>query len=162
VFSLLDPASVATLADSVLTIGVTSDQSERSMFFRVMATDAAGRRDTSRFHVVDPSKPPGPLLGVGPKPAALQLKLAVAPNPASKGVEIRLEVPAGAAVELEIVDIAGRLIRRWRVPGTIPGNAVVTWDGRETSARPVPPGIYIVTARADGLARSVRLALVEH
>ncbi len=80
------------------------------------------------------------------------------PNPARGQVTLRLTFggvlpgpgPAGAdadGVELAILDLQGRLVRRAR-PVYEPGGSVAwTWDLRDARGRPVPAGIYRAVAR---------------
>ena len=59
----------------------------------------------------------------------------------------RTAVDRGADVELSIYDTAGRCVREYPIAGT---SGVVEWDGRSTSGRPVPSGVYWARLRAAG------------
>ncbi len=88
--------------------------------------------------------------------AAPAADLSVAPNPSAGAVSFRL---AGAAAldELEIIDAAGRRVRRWA--GPIAGGVV--WDGATADGRPAGAGVYWVRARIAGgtlTRRVVRVA----
>ena len=95
--------------------------------------------------------------GVGPDAnVAHPLLLAPpVPNPSRGPVALSLEVYDQGPVRLEIVDAAGRLVRRARLPGGQPGPRIWTWDGRDESGRPVPAGYYGVRAAGDsgGMSR---------
>jgi hypothetical protein len=76
-----------------------------------------------------------------------------------------LRVPRSvrSAAALELVDVAGRVVRRLDLPAAsldVPASrgdargsesVEVPWDGRDDAGRPVAPGIYYWLARARGL-----------
>jgi len=83
-------------------------------------------------------------VGVGTGPG--MATLAAAPNPFHDRLWLRLgRLPDDA--RLEILDVQGRVIRRWF--GPLP--ASLLWNGNAADGRPVPAGIYIVRARARAL-----------
>ena len=65
------------------------------------------------------------------------------PNPFNPSTTLRFELLHAAAVRLEILDPAGRLVRvlaqRWYDPGF----HRVTWDGRDHGGRMVASGVYL-------------------
>jgi hypothetical protein len=97
--------------------------------------------------------------------AALGIALAgIAPNPAAGRTTqaIRLRASEPGALELTIVNAAGRAIRTWRAAAG-PGETVLAWDGADDAGRPVPAGVYLVRAQIAGrpgvaTGRLVRLA----
>ncbi len=82
-------------------------------------------------------------------PPAKTMLRAIAPNPARGALTVEYALHAAAAVRLELLDTAGRLVATiedgarpagtWRVPFT-----------SAASAGALPPGLYLVRLRADG------------
>jgi len=77
------------------------------------------------------------------------------PNPSRGAVALSLEVHDSSPVWIEIVDAAGRLVRRGELTGGPAGTRIWTWDGRDASGRMVPAGYYGVRASSDagGMSR---------
>lgn len=73
------------------------------------------------------------------------------PNPASGPVTLSYELPRPAAsVEMLILSVDGRVVRRLVcAPGTS-GEHLIMWDGTDGRGRPVAPGVYLVRGRAAG------------
>jgi hypothetical protein len=95
-------------------------------------------------------------------PRAMPLLVSVAPNPTAGRMEITVfdaSTRAGiGALEAEIYDLQGRLVRRLRGPGSSP-LARLTWDGRDDRGRRLGSGRYWLHVRA-GAARAVRPVLI--
>ena len=103
-----------------------------------------------------------PLLAVPPaaRPVAAK-RLVFAPNPSASNVRITLAgypaTPAGEQARLEIVDMAGRLVRVLEGPP----DAGFGWDGRDARGVPLPAGVYlhrVVTPRGIWTGRSCRMS----
>ncbi len=86
-------------------------------------------------------------------------------KPAGRGAQIVFSLSVPARCDVEIMNIAGRTVRRvrqdWQAPA---GQSVVVWDGRSATGAPVPRGMYLVRLKAkadDGMVvqqlRSVTL-----
>lgn len=72
------------------------------------------------------------------------------PNPSHGLVRIPVAAPAGANVELRIVDVRGRLVAQV-APGSIGAeNPEFRWDGADDEGRRLPAGRYFARAYADG------------
>jgi hypothetical protein len=100
------------------------------------------------------------IVGVEPGgPAVAQpLRLATpVPNPSRGPVAFTLEVYDGGAVNLEIVDVAGRRVRRAELAAGGSTTRVWTWDGRDDSGRALPAGYYRVraTSPSGGMSRGL-------
>ncbi len=91
----------------------------------------------------------GPV-GVPLVPPASVLALALWPNPANPLTTVRFTAPAGAAVRLRVVDLAGRVVREARVRAGGEGTGVWTFDGLDGSGRPVASGTYRVVGETSG------------
>lgn len=91
---------------------------------------------------------PGP---TGPNPAGIT---AVVPNPWSGAAPLRVEyrgVPGQAGpIAIDILDVAGRFIRRLEAPLDNAAAASLAWDGRDTTGRRVREGIYFLRTEGAG------------
>jgi flagellar hook capping protein FlgD len=98
-------------------------------------------------------------VGVPPVPGVERpLRLsAPAPNPSRGPVMFSLDVYDGGPVRLEIVDAAGRLVRRTELAAAEPGSRTWTWDGRDANGHATPAGVYRVRAmgRSGGMSRGL-------
>lgn len=69
------------------------------------------------------------------------------PNPFVGGTRIRVDVGRSTPLELDIVRIDGKRVRRL-VSGSIPAGARdVSWDGRDDNGRAVASGLYLARLR---------------
>ncbi len=90
-------------------------------------------------------------------PPAGGLALAAGPNPARGAVAIRYYASATANARIEIVDLAGRIVRTLPVAFGTPGWHEVAWDGRDGAGRPAGAGTYWVRLAQPGERRAVRV-----
>ncbi len=75
------------------------------------------------------------------------------PNPARGPVTLSYDLPDPAAsVELLILSVDGRVVRRLERASGSGGEHLMMWDGTDGSGRPVAPGVYLVRGRAAGHA----------
>ena len=91
-----------------------------------------------------------------PRPAALRLK--VYPNPVEQtgiGFELRLSGNT-TAYRGEIVDLNGRVLRHF----VADANERVIWDGYDSNAQRVRPGIYFVHAHGGGREGTARVVVL--
>ena len=70
------------------------------------------------------------------------------PNPFNGRTEISFDLPEQSDVEIQIYDIAGRLVRGYEISGLPAGAHSVVWDGRENSGGNVASGIYLYKLQA--------------
>jgi hypothetical protein len=141
-YSLLNAPAWVSLHDSVLSVGPTSTQPSRSSFFQVVMTDAASRRDTAFYHVVDMAKPLDPLAGVEPPLAPAGLALTAGPQPSDGAVTIAWTLPSAGPVTLAVYDLAGRRVRQLARGPQPAGARSVEWDGRDDAGRMTHAGLY--------------------
>lgn len=87
------------------------------------------------------------------------LRVAAAPNPAPGAVTIRYEMPQAAHLSLDVVDAAGRVVRRLELGERGGGPRFTTWDGRDSKGVAVASGIYFVRLRADDRSRVAKVAI---
>ena len=79
-------------------------------------------------------------------------EIAIAPNPSSGTVTLRLDGVPASPLHVMICDARGRLVRE------LEGRTVVEWDGRDAMGRRCPAGIYLVRrSDASVAARLVRI-----
>lgn len=65
------------------------------------------------------------------------------------GVEVLFTLSAPAYCDIEVLNIAGRTIRRLGTSQLmVSGQHAVTWDGRNETGAPVPRGLYLIRVRA--------------
>jgi len=82
-----------------------------------------------------------------------------APNPSRCGALLRFWLPAPGEVEILVLDVGGRLVRRYP-PQILPsGWRTIPWDGRDAQGRALAAGVYYWRVRAGGeeAARAVTL-----
>jgi hypothetical protein len=83
------------------------------------------------------------------------------PTPSRGSVSLRYELPRTTPVDLDVLDLQGRLVKRLaqhvvESPGVHHG----TWDGSGADGRPVAPGVYLARLRADDETLVRRLVIV--
>jgi hypothetical protein len=162
-YALVNAPAGVSLTDSILTIPGTSSQPSRSSWFQVIATDAAARRDTAWFHMVDLSKPQEHPLAVGP-PSTLANPLAFAaprPNPLVTQTQLAFELSAGSRVTLAIFDIGGRRVRMLWSGDAEAGSHAVTWNTLGDDGHRVRPGVYLARLATAGQEVTRRLVVIE-
>ena len=73
------------------------------------------------------------------------LALTAAPNPMRTTATLRFRLAATATVRLDVLDLAGRVVRVLLGPaGLAAGPHEIAWDGRDTAGAPAPAGLYFV------------------
>jgi hypothetical protein len=78
--------------------------------------------------------------------------VSVSPNPLTTSSQIRLSLPAAAAVRLEAFAVGGRRVGLL-LDGTLPaGPRSIRWDAREASGAHLPAGVYYLRLTAGGQA----------
>ena len=93
--------------------------------------------------------------------SAQALALRAAPNPTGGRTTLHFEIDGSAEVEVQVFDVAGRLVRRFGRTEYGPGEHAVLWDGATSAGQPAPAGIYFFRAIAnDRLTRTARVLVV--
>ena len=100
----------------------------------------------------------GQVAGVNTAPALALAFAPPSPNPARESVRLALSSPAAGAVDVAVLDLAGRRVRSLS-RDVAAGVAELTWDLRDDAGRRVPPGLYFASARS-GPERVTRALLV--
>lgn len=88
------------------------------------------------------------------------LSMQLCPNPCMRIAQIAVHATSPCSeIELRIYDVAGRTVRAFLLPEPhTPQPAVVTWDGIDTSGKPVPAGTYFIQAVQEGQTITRRLS----
>jgi len=84
------------------------------------------------------------------------------PNPFNPSTSIRFDLPNREQVSLRVFDLSGRLVRVL-VPG-VPMNSgthSVKWDGRDSAAKLVSAGVYLVRLEAGSFGKTHRMTLLK-
>jgi flagellar hook assembly protein FlgD len=76
--------------------------------------------------------------------------LANTPNPFNPRTTVHFELPASAAVRVDVYDAAGSLIRTLFDGARAAGRHSLEWDGTDQSGRGVASGLYFARLRIDG------------
>ncbi|MBD3222421.1 S8 family serine peptidase [bacterium] len=93
-------------------------------------------------------------------PDIAHASLAAFPNPFNPRVSLSWRLPAAGPVDLDIVDVRGRLVRRLLAGTPMPATGRILWDGRDARGRAAPSGAYLVRIRAaDGAVATERITL---
>jgi len=103
-----------------------------------------------------------PLNGVSVGPAPLTgLRLGLPqPNPSAAATRLQLDLPASLQVKLEVLDVAGRVVRARDLGRLTAGSHPLEWDGLDARGARAGAGLYWVRVRAgssEAIQRVVRL-----
>jgi len=94
--------------------------------------------------------------GAPPKAIGLQ----VAPNPTQGDAVFTILSDRDGTQGLMVIDLLGRVVRRFDGTVATPGIRTVAWDGRDMMGNRLPSGIYFVTLDVAGRSVSKRVLLV--
>src|SRR5262249_39211260 len=98
-------------------------------------------------------------VGVDPR-APRSLRLTALPNPARASLVLSVEAPKGGYESLDLIDIAGRVVRRLGVPTSTPGRWSLRWDGNDDAGQRVRAGVYFAHLRSRSQSVVLRVAIV--
>ena len=79
-------------------------------------------------------------------PAPFGLGLRTYPNPFNPQTTVSLSLPADASVQVQVFDLAGRLLRTLHDGPLAAGDHQLVWNGRSDDGRVLPSGVYLVRA----------------
>ncbi len=83
-------------------------------------------------------------LGVGPNASPARLRLEAAPNPARGAIALAITGADAGAQRVDVLDAAGRLVRRLDDAHALPGTRTLRWDGTDAAGARLPAGMYLV------------------
>jgi endonuclease I len=104
-----------------------------------------------------------PELSAVPLPAAAEMAVLRqnVPNPFNPSTVIRYELSAAAAVELQVYDLAGRLVRTLYAGQETAGAHECMWQGRDDRGHAVAAGVYVYRLRAGDEVETRRMVLAK-
>jgi hypothetical protein len=94
-----------------------------------------------------------------PAPVA-STAFSVRPNPIQETGRITYTLASAGRSTVDVVDVAGRVVRRFRGGDREAGAHSVLWDGRDETGELLPAGRYFARIRADGAVRILPIAIV--
>jgi hypothetical protein len=97
---------------------------------------------------------------VVPKSDAAQLGMNASPNPATKDVELSLDLARTQSVALRMFSVEGRRIRTLQDGTLAAGRHRLSWDGLDDRGRPVADGIYFARLDAEDGSRTMSIVRV--
>jgi hypothetical protein len=91
-----------------------------------------------------------------------QTRLAVVqPNPFTQRTSVSFQLAKRARINLNVYDVAGRLVSQLADGFLDPGYYSVNWDGHDHKGRRVPAGIYFIRMDADGQQQVQKMVLLK-
>jgi hypothetical protein len=111
--------------------------------------------DDKTLTILDPTGAPG----LSVLPAAFALA-SPRPNPFRGGTTLQFDVPSRGVVRLQLVDVAGRVVRTLVNAETPPGSYREAWDGRNDGGQRVATGVYFVRLEAGAFRQTRKLVLL--
>ncbi len=88
-------------------------------------------------------------------PAAIHAPaISIGPNPVWRGGRVILSLSRASSVRIDVIDPAGRRVRRLADGTFAAGASSIGWDGRDDSGRPLPSGRYFLRL-SGGEAREI-------
>lgn len=98
---------------------------------------------------------------VPPSSIFARSEVRVSPNPTQTGVTIEFSSQASGRCVVDILDAAGRSVRRIHTSLAVVGKQRVVWDGLDGSGRRAPPAAYFIRVQMPTTQRFARFVL-EH
>jgi len=95
-----------------------------------------------------------------PPERAPGLRVRPEPNPARGSVSFRIEVDVAGEHVLEVLDLAGRRVRRLSSGWEARGTRSMRWDGLDETGAPAPAGTYLVRLRSASRSAQSRVTLL--
>jgi hypothetical protein len=82
-------------------------------------------------------------------PLPVELALHASPTPFRSTVEVKVESTLSSSVQVDILDVNGRLVQRLHEGSLAEGEHTFSWDGRTGSGSFAPAGLYFAAARTN-------------
>jgi hypothetical protein len=98
--------------------------------------------------------------GVLPGATAGGLRLGVMPNPARGALSLAIAAGAAGEQSVDVLDLAGRTVRRLDRAWYAAGPRTLRWDGAGGDGARLPPGVYLVRVRAGAAIAQSRVVLL--
>jgi len=114
----------------------------------LLRTETGGAWTPSAFRVITP-----PVGGLALAPPY--------PNPGAAPFRLRLNLPAARRVQLDVLDVRGRRVRRLLDGVLERGPQQALWDGRDAAGLRAAPGLYLVMLRLEEGIVTRRLVVLD-
>lgn len=134
-------------------VGTTNDLFPR-IEIRIPLHGDSACVDTVLLIQAEPTTPT--VTGVESTSPELALR-AVRANPFRDRAELVLHLARGGDVTIEVLDIQGRIVRRWVLEDLMEGDHPLVWDGRAASGESAATGVYLVRARQHDRGATARV-----
>ncbi len=95
----------------------------------------------------------------GSLPTALALSTPW-PNPASHTIRLGLQFPTKTNAQIQVLDLAGRVVMRQELGTVGPGQITFTWDGTDHQGNRVAAGLYFVRLITPEAAQQQKVVIV--
>ena len=131
--------------------------------FEAHDTAAPGGEVTYRLAMRDgtgPWLPLGERLVITVVPAVTRI-VGVSPNPFNARTDVIYEIASRQHIEIQVVDLRGRVVRRLHSGVEEPGRHAVSWDGADDSGRSAASGTYVCRLIGDARIDVVKLSVVK-
>ncbi len=83
------------------------------------------------------------------------------PNPFNAATNVVWSLPASGDVNVEIVDVSGRVVRTLYKGFATSGSHSVVWDGKDDSGEAVPSGTYMCRVRCGDHTAAAKVVLIK-
>lgn len=91
-----------------------------------------------------------PFIGTDERRLDDQMAVRIHPNPSSGETFIELLLANEALVNVEILDLSGRCVWKFREQTLAPGQHILSWNGYSSDSQLISPGLYFCRIRSDG------------
>jgi len=98
---------------------------------------------------------------VAPPAEAMSAALGCHPNPLNPATVVSYTAPEGGAVQVDVYDPRGALVRSLVNEVVAAGDHTVTWDGRDGAGRRVAAGLYLARLKTNNYVRTTKMVVVE-
>ena len=96
----------------------------------------------------------------GPGSGRHVLGLTASPNPTRGTVLLRLSMREAMVVEVQVEDIAGRVMQTLPADHFLAGTHYVVWNGKDSHGRRVPAGMYVLRAQGGSAVAAEKVFVV--
>jgi hypothetical protein len=81
------------------------------------------------------------------------------PNPFFNSTTIHYSLPSGGLVEIAIIDLNGKIIKKFQGCVQSPGEHELNWDGKNHIGNKVQPGIYLCNVKFNKQIQTIKIIL---
>ncbi|MFC1573455.1 hypothetical protein ACFL6M_07655, partial [Candidatus Eisenbacteria bacterium] len=84
----------------------------------------------------------------------------ILPNPTSSGISVAFDLPRSCPIDLAVVNVQGRLVKRLVNERWTAGHHTATWDCTASNGKRVTPGVYFVRLAVSDVVMDTRSVIV--